>query len=159
MLFPGWLTFADCRDYACLVSLKIALNALLYYSSGTYDDWYYLYLLVPHSLALYLEIYILAHLLSGLLLDIVVTWDSHINYQTPFLVFLLYYDVWLIAWDVPICFDLVVPQDGCLLILHYSFWIMLVPVLCIHFDSIVLTYIQMQLGSYLVVPVKVLICC
>ena len=66
-------------------------------------------------------------------------------------------DVWLVAWDVPICFDLVVPQDGCLLILHYSFWIVLVPVLHIHFDSNVLAYIQMQLGSYLVVPVKVII--
>ena len=87
------------------------------------------------------------YLLSGLLLDVVVTWDSHINYQTPFWVFLLYYNVWLVAWDVPICFDLVVPQDGCLLILHYSFLIVLVPVLCTHFDSIVLTYIQMQLGS------------
>ena len=64
--------------------LKVALNALLHYSSSTYDDWYYLYLLFPHSLALYLEIYILAHLCSGLLLDIVVTWDIHINYQTPF---------------------------------------------------------------------------
>ena len=50
--------------------LEIALNALLHYSSSTYDDWYYLYLLVPHSLALYLEIYILAHLLSSLLLEI-----------------------------------------------------------------------------------------
>ena len=53
--------------------LEVALNALLYYSSGTYDDWYYLYLLVPHSLVLYLEIYMLVHLLSGLLLDVVVT--------------------------------------------------------------------------------------
>ena len=53
--------------------LEVALNALLYYSSSTYDDWYYLYLLVPHSLALYLEIYILAHIFSSLLLDTVVT--------------------------------------------------------------------------------------
>ena len=60
--------------------LEVALNALLYYSSGTYDDWYYLYLLVPHPLALYLKIYIISHLLSSLLLDTVVTWDSHINY-------------------------------------------------------------------------------
>ena len=139
--------------------LEVALNALLYYSCGNDDYWYYLYLLVPHSLAFYLEIYILAHLLSGFLLDVVFIWDSHINYQTPFSVFLLYYNVCLVAWDIPICFDLVVPQDGCLLILHYSFWIVLIPVLYIHFDNIVLAYIQMQLGSYLVVPVKVLICC
>ena len=38
-------------------------------------------------------------------------------------------------------FDLVVPQDGCPLILHYLFWIVLVPVLHIHFDNIVLTYV------------------
>ena len=139
--------------------LEVTLNAFLYYSSSTYDVWYYLYLLLPHPLALYLEVYILAHLLSSCLLDIVVTWDSHINYQTPVWVFLLYYDVCLVACDVPISFDLVVPQDGCLLIPHYWFWIVLVPVLCIHFDSTVLTYIQMQLGSNLVVPVKVLICC
>ena len=46
-------------------------DVLVYYSSCTYDDWYDLYLLVPYSLTLNLEIYILAHLLCGLLLDVV----------------------------------------------------------------------------------------
>ena len=152
---PRWLTFADCRIMPWYL-LEVALT-LLYYSSGTYDDWYYLYLLVPHSLALYLEIYILAHLLSGLLLDVVVILATSIirHLSESFSCVIMSG----LAWDVPICFDLVVPQDGCLLILHYLFWIVLVPVLYIHFNSIVLAYIQMQLGSYLVVSVKVLICC
>ena len=39
--------------------------------------------------------------------------------------------------------DLVVPQDGYFLIFHHLHWIILVPVLCIHFDTIVLAYVQM----------------
>ena len=41
----------------------------------------------------------------------------------------------------------------------HSFRFMLIPALCFHFDAIVPAYVQVQLGSYLVVPVKVLICC
>ena len=52
-----------------------------------------------------------------------------------------------------------VPQDSCLLILHHSFRLMLILTLCFHFDAIVPAYVQVQLGSYLVVSVKVLICC
>ena len=39
-------------------SSNIFLHVLVYYSSCTYGDWYDLYLLVPYSLALNLEIYI-----------------------------------------------------------------------------------------------------
>ena len=126
---------------------EVALNILVNYSSGTYDDWYYFYFLVPYSLAFYLGIHILAHLLSGLLLDVVVAWYSHINDHTSFTFFLLCYqacwldDIWLVTLKVSICLDLVVPQDGCFLIFHYLYWIMLVPVLCVHFDAIVLAYV------------------
>ena len=52
-----------------------------------------------------------------------------------------------------------VPRDSYLLILHHPFRLMLIPALCFHFDTIVPAYIQVQLGTYMVVPVKVLICC
>ena len=52
-----------------------------------------------------------------------------------------------------------VPQDSCLLIFHHPFRLMSMPALCFHFNAIVLAYVQVQLGSYLVVPVKVLISC
>ena len=68
---------------AAWYSSNILLDVLLYYSSYTYDDWYDLYLLAPYSLALNLEIYILAHLLCGLLLDVVVTWNGHIYDLAP----------------------------------------------------------------------------
>ena len=41
-----------------------------------------------------------------------------------------------------------------LLILHHLFRLMLIPALCFYFDDIVPAYVQVQLGSYLVVPVK-----
>ena len=69
-------------------------------------------------------------------------------------------------WICLVCFNgyvcqimIGVPQDSCLLILHHSFRLMLIPALCFQFDAIVPAYVQVQLGSYLVVPVKVLICC
>ena len=144
---------------AAWYSSNILLDVLVYYSSCTYDDWYYLYLLVPYSLALNLEIYILAHLLCGLLLDVVVTWNGHIYDLAPIRLLLLYDYVWFVAGDMSASDDLGVPQDSCLLILHHSFRLMLIPALFFCFDAIVPVYVQVQLGSYLVVPVKVLICC
>ena len=139
-------------------SSNIPLDVLVYYSSCTYDEWHDLYLLVPYSLTLNLEIYILAHLLFALLLDVVVTWNGHIYALTP--IRLLLYDyVWFVSGDMSVSDDWGVPQDSCLHILHHSFRLMLIPALCFHFDAIVPAYIQVQLGSYLVVPVKVLICC
>ena len=52
-----------------------------------------------------------------------------------------------------------IPQDSCLLILHHSFRLTLIPALCFNFDTIILSYVQVQLGSYLVVLVSALICC
>ena len=144
---------------AAWYSSNILLDVLVYYFSCTYDDWYDLYLLVLYSLPLNLEIYILAHLLCGLLLDVVVTWNGHIYDLAPISLLLLYDYVWFVAGDMSVSDDWGVPQDSCLLILHHSFKIMLIPALCSHFDAIVLAYIQVQLGSYLVVPIKVLICC
>ena len=144
---------------AAWYSSNILLDVLVYYSSCTYDNWYDLYLLVPYSLALNLEIYILAHLLCGLLLDVVVTWNSHIYDLAPIRLLLLYEYVWLVAGNMSVSDDWGVPQDSCLLILHHSFRLMLIPALFFHFDAIVLAYVQVQLGSYLVVPVMVLICC
>ena len=111
-----------------------------------------------HSLALNLEIYILAHLLCGLLLDVVVTWNGHIYDLAP--IRLLLYDyVCFVAADMSDSDDWGVPQDSCLLLLHHSFRLMLIPALCSQFDAIVPAYVQVQLGIYLVVPVEILICC
>ena len=140
-------------------SSNILLDVLAYYSSCTHDDWYDIYLLVPYSLALNLEIYILAHLLCGLLLDVVVTWNGHIYELAPIRLLLLDDYVWFVAGDMSVSDDWGVPQDSCLPIPHHSFRLMLIPALCLHCDAIVLAYVQVQLGSYLVVPVKVLICC
>ena len=142
-----------------LYSSKILLDVLVYYSSCTYDDWYDLYFLVPYSLALNLEIYILAHLLCGPLLDAVVTWNGHIYDLAPIRLILLYDYVWFVAEDMSVSEDWEVPQDRCLLILHHSFRLMLIPALCFHLNAIVPPYDQVQWGSYLVVPVKALICC
>ena len=71
-------------------SSNILLDIFAYYSCCTYDDCYDLYLLVPYSLALNLEIYILAHLLSGFLLDVAVTWNDHIYDLAPIRCLLLY---------------------------------------------------------------------
>ena len=143
---------------AAWYSSNILLDVLVYHSSCTYDDWYDLYLLVPQSLALNLEIYILLHLLCGIFLDVVVTWNGHIYDLAP--IRLLLYDyVWLVVGDMSVSDDWGVPQDSCLLILHHLFLLMLIPSLCFHFDAIVPAYVQVQLGSYLVVPVKVLIWC
>ena len=144
---------------AAWYSSNILLDVLVYYSSYTYDDWCDLYLLVLYSLALNLEIYILAHLLFGLLLDVVVTWNGHIYDLAPIRLLLLYDYVWFVAGDVSVSDDWGVPQDSCLLILHHSFRLKLIQALCFHFDAIVSAYVQVQLGSYLVVSVKVLICC
>ena len=140
-------------------SSNILLHVLVYYSSCTYDDWYDLYLLVPYSVALNLEIYIFANLLCGLLLDVVVTWNGHIYDLAPIRCLLLYDYVWFVVGHMSVSDDWGVPQDSCLLILHHSFRPMLIPALCFHFDAIVSAYVQVQLGSHLVVPVKVWICC
>ena len=144
---------------AAWYSSNILLDVLVYYFTCTYDDWYDLYLLVPCSLALNLQIYILAHFLFGLLLDVVVTWNGQIYDLAPIRLPLLYDFVWFVAGDMSVSDDWGVPQDSCLLILHHSFRLMLIPALYFHFDAIVPAYVQVQLGSYLVVPVKVLICC
>ena len=102
---------------------------------------------------------ILAYLLCGLLLDVVVTWNGHIYDLAPIRLLLLYDYVWFVARDMSVSDDWGVPQDSCLLILHLSFRLMLIPALCFYFDAIVPAYVQVQLGNYLVVPVKVLICC
>ena len=71
----------------------IALDISINYPSYTYDDWYDLYFLIPHSLELNLEICVLTHLLCGLLLDVVVTWYGYIYDNTPVSLFLLNYQV------------------------------------------------------------------
>ena len=93
------------------------------------------------------------------LLDVVVTWNGHIYDLAPIRPLLLYDYVWFVAGDMSGSDDWGVPQDSCLLILHHSFRLMLIPALCFHSDAIVPAYVQVQLGSYFVVPVKVLICC
>ena len=122
-------------------SSNILLDILVYYSSCTYDDWYDLYLLVPYSLSLNLEIYILAHLLCGLPLDVVVTWNGHIHDKAPTRLLLLYDYVWFVAGDMSVSDDWGVPQDSCLLILHHLFRFMLIPALCFPFDAIVPSYV------------------
>ena len=102
-------------------SSNILLDALVYYSSCTYGDWYDLYLHVPYSLALNLEIYILVHLLCDLLLDIVVTLNDHIYDLAPISLLLLYDYVWFVAGEISVWDDWGVPQDSCLLILHHFF--------------------------------------
>ena len=87
----------------------------------------------------------------------VVTWNGHIYDLAPIRLLLSDY-VWFVAGDMSVSDDWGVPQDSCLLILHHSFMLMLIQALCFHLDAIVLAYVQVQLGSYLVVPVKVLIC-
>ena len=90
-----------------------------------------------------LEIYILAHLLCGLLLVVVVTWNGHIYDLAPIRLLLLYDYVWFVVGDMSVSDDRGVPQDSCLLILHHSFKLMLIPALCFHFDAIVPAYAQM----------------
>ena len=99
----------------------------------------------------------LAHLLCGLLLDVVITWNGHIHVLAPIRLLLLYDYIQFVAGDMSVSDDCGVPQDSCLLILHHSFRLMLIPALCFHFDAIVPAYIQVQLDSHLVVPVKLLI--
>ena len=99
---------------------------------------------------------ILAHLLCGLLLDVVVTWNGHI-YDLATIRLFLYDYVWFVAGDMSASDDWGVPKDSCLLILNHSFRFMLIPAFCFHFNVIVPAYIQVQLGSYLIVPVKVLL--
>ena len=159
MLFLELLISAGCRCYSSLVVFQHTFDVLVCYSSCTCDDWYDLYLLVSYYLALNLEIYILAHLLCGLLLDVVVTWNGHI-YDLAHIRLLLMYDyVWSVAGGMSVSDDWGIPQDSFLLILHHLFRLMLILALCFHFDAIVPAYAQVQLGSYLVMPVKVLICC
>ena len=97
--------------------------------------------------------------LCGLLMDVVVTWNGHIYDLAPIRLLLQYDFVWFVAGDISVSDDWGVPWDSCLLILHHSFRLILIPALCFHFDVIVPAHVQVQLGSYLVVPVKVLICC
>ena len=98
-------------------------------------------------------------LFCDLILDVVVIWNGHINDLAPITLLLLYDYVWFAVWDMSVSDDWGVPQDSCLLIFPHSFRLMLIPVLCFHFDAIVPAYVEVQLGSYLVVPVKVLFCC
>ena len=106
-----------------------------------------------------LEVYILVHLLCGLLLDVVITWNGHIYDLTSIRPLLLYDYVWFVAGDMSVSDDWEVPEDNCLLILHQSFRLILIPALCFHFDAIVPAYIHVHLGSYLAVPVNIPICC
>ena len=101
----------------------------------------------------------LLNLLCGLLLDVVVPWNGHIYDLAPIRLLLLHDYIWFVAGDMSVRDDWGVPWDSCLLILHHSFRLILIPALCLHFGAIVLVYVQVQLDSYLVVPVKVLICC
>ena len=94
-----------------------------------------------------------------LFLDVVVTWNGHIYDLTPIRLLLPYVYVWFVAVDMSVSDDWGVPQDSCLLILHHLFRFMLIPALCFHFDVMVPAYVQVQLGSYLAVSVKLLICC
>ena len=123
-------------------SSNILLDVLTYYSSCPCDDWYDLYLLVPYSLALNLEIYILAHLFCGLLLDVLVTWNGYIYDLAPIRLLLLYDYFWFVAGDMSVSDSWGLPQDSCLLILHHSFRLMLIPAFCFHFDAIVPAYVQ-----------------
>ena len=91
----------------------------------------------------------LLHLLCGLLLDVVVTWNGHIYDLAPIRLLLLYDYVWFVARDMSVSDDWGVPQDSCLLILHHSFRLMLIPALCFHFDAIVPAYVQVQPGQLL----------
>ena len=63
-----------------------------------------------------MEIYLLAHLLCGLPLDVVVTWNGHIYDLAPIRLLLLYDYVWFVAGDMSVSDDWGVPQDSCLLI-------------------------------------------
>ena len=151
-----------CRFVDVVVALYfsyILLDVLVYDSCCINDDWYNMYSHILHSLTLNLEIHIFAHLLCFHLLDVVVTWDCHIYDLASISLFLLYDCVWFVAGDMSVSDDLGVPQDSYFVIFCNSFRLMLLPVLCLHFDAIVLAYVQVQWGSYLVVPVKVLICC
>ena len=138
-------------DYFLMFLSTIPVAPMMTHMTSTF--------LFHRTLALNLEIYILAHLLSGLLLDVVVTWNHHIYDLAPNRLLLLYDYVWFVAEDMSLSDDGGLPKDSCLLILHNSFRLMLIPALCFHFDAIVPAYVQVQLGSYLVVPVKVLIYC
>ena len=51
----------------------VALDIYINYPSCTYDDWYGLYFLLSHPLALNLKVNVLTHLVCGLPLDVVVT--------------------------------------------------------------------------------------
>ena len=106
---------------AAWYSSNTLLDVLVYCSSCTCDDWYDLCLLVPYFLALNLEIYILAHLLCGLLLDVVVTWNGHIYDLAPIRLLLLYDYVWFVAGDMSVSDDWGVPQDSYLPILHWHY--------------------------------------
>ena len=116
---------------------EVLLDNLFNNSCCSYYDWYHLYLLIPHSLGYYLEIYIIVQLLCGCHLDIVVIWYCHIYDHAYVWVFLLYDYVWFVAGDMSIHFYIGVPLDGSLIILHYSFLIVLVPVLHIYFEALV----------------------
>ena len=77
--------------------LEVCLEPLFDYTCGTDyhgDDFYRL---APHSLTLDLQIYVFADLLSGLLLDVIVTRDGYVNHQA-FIAGLFSDDyIWLIA--------------------------------------------------------------
>ena len=144
---------------AAWYSSNILLDVLVYYSSCTYHNWY-----EPLP-----SCSIFSGTQSGdlhtcssslwLLLDVVVIWNGHIYDLAPIRLLLLYDYVWFVAGDMSLSDEWGVPQDSCLLILHHLFRLMLIPAPCFHFDAIVAAYVQVQLGSYLVVAVKVLICC
>ena len=58
----------------------------------------------------------LSHLLCGLLLDVVVTWNGHIYDLAPIRLLLLYDYVWFVAVDMSVSDGWGVTQDSCILI-------------------------------------------
>lgn len=106
MLFQGFLIFVGCRCYIQMVFFKGIFSIPFYYSCSSCDDWYDLYFPISHFLAPNMKIYTFALLLSGLLLDVVVTWDYHMYDHIHAWFFLLYDYVQLFTRDMSICCDL-----------------------------------------------------
>ena len=79
----------------------ISLVSYLYYTCCPNYDRYHLHPLVPHSLALYLQVHILAQFLSRFILDVVITRNGNI-YQYH---------------------KLKAPRPGCPLLPYYSVYI------------------------------------
>ena len=102
-----------------------------FYYSCSYDDWYYCYCLIPHSLTCCVEIYIFGHLFSSLLLNVIVIGYCHIYYHAHVCFFLFDYYIWFILRYMSMCYHLGIPQYCYLLFLSYCLWFVLIP-FCIH---------------------------